>query len=188
MNYKELNKLHQTKVHGMIERVSQDDFKWEEDDLDQIVLGVIDSQLDRSYYPDDAKLVLNEINKLIKAFNNRIIQQDEFFANICETINKNHSIIPYVSPQYYKTKLDEQKACVISAPGGMGKTHYVKYIEEKLASRMIEHLCVYGKFILDSNDIDWSEILEVSNKREFVLVIDAFNELSIENQKVFFAI
>ena len=185
MIYKELNKQHQTKVHGVIEHVSQEDFKWEEDDLDQIVLGVFDSQLDRSYYTDDAKAVLYEINKLINDFNNRIIQQEEFFVNISEIINKSQHIKPHVSTQYYKTKLDEQKACIISAPGGMGKTHYVKYIEEKLANRTIEHLCVYGKFIVNSNDIDWSEIIEVSNKREFVLVIDAFNELSIENQKVF---
>lgn len=185
MNFKILNKQHIVKINGTIELLGQADFKWEDDDLDNIVLGSFNSQPDRSYYSKDAKSILREINKNIYDYNGRKLQVDEFAVKIKDLISKDRSIQTYIPSHYYETQIKKQKSCVIVGPGGMGKSHYVKYIEEKLSNKKIAHLCVYGKYIANSDDIDWDELITLSNIQEFVLIIDAYNELPQSLQKVF---
>ena len=48
---------------------------------------------------------------------------------------------------------------MISGEGGIGKSYFIKCFEEQLEQKNIEHLCIYGKFEKDTNNIDVEEII-----------------------------
>lgn len=50
-----------------------------------------------------------------------------------------------------------------------------------IGTKNIEHLCIYGKFEKDTNNIDVEEIIKASDAG-FVFIVDAINEMSEEGQ------
>ena len=71
--------------------------------------------------------------------------------------------------------------CLISGEGGIGKSYFIKCFEEQLEQKNIEHLCIYGKFEKNTNNIDVEEIIRASHTG-FVFIVDAINEMSEEGQ------
>ena len=115
-------------------------------------------------------------NSLIDQFNHNTIDKESFLQSIDEL--SNDVALPYnMTFQYYKTIISEQESMLISGIGGIGKSHYVSYIEKKLSRYQIPHLCIYGKFLDNNSTIPWEEIFEIASREDFVLVIDAYNEL-----------
>lgn len=71
--------------------------------------------------------------------------------------------------------------CLISGEGGIGKSYFIKCFEEQLEQNNIEHLCIYGKFEKNINNINVEEIIKASDEG-FVFIFDAINEMSEEGQ------
>lgn len=182
MNYIDLNNLHKREILRHIDSFGQEDFKWEDNNLDNIILGVFEREVEYSNYSSQTKNVVSEINKLIYAYNDRKIRKSNFIDGIKNAISKDSYYSQTHSADYYVNYIEMHKSMYIIGLGGMGKSHYVKYAETLLSNRNIAHLCLYGKYLTDLSVIDWDEIIKCSNSAEFVLIIDAYNELSVDNQ------
>lgn len=75
------------------------------------------------------------------------------------------------------------KACVMSGEGGIGKSYFLKCLEETLEKEGTKHLCVYGKFEKEINRIDFNQIANLAQRETFVIIIDAINEMHSNAQK-----
>ena len=71
----------------------------------------------------------------------------------------------------------QHKFCLISGEGGIGKSFFIKSFEEQLDNKNIPHLCIYGKFEKNIDNIDITEIIKES-ENGFVFIVDAINEMS----------
>ena len=76
----------------------------------------------------------------------------------------------------------QQECCLISGEGGIGKSYFIMCLEEEFERRNISHLCLYGKFEKNINNIELNEIIEDS-KNGFVFIVDAINEMSENGQE-----
>ena len=81
-----------------------------------------------------------------------------------------------------KECVSQHKFCLISGEGGIGKSFFVKCLEESLENEQIPHLCIYGKFEKDTENIDVNEIIN-NHKNRFVFIVDAINEMSEYGQR-----
>lgn len=178
MNYIELNNKHQTNIRGIITYDSETQFKWVDDELEYIILNKFRpvpriNGLHNERY---------EIDSLITKYNDRRMDSAAFLNSIRAI--ENGKALPYeYTSHYYFSNLKMQKSLLISGFGGMGKSHYVYYMDNLLSKHDILHLCVYGKFIDDITAIPWDDILAIAQKQEFVFILDAFNELCEVDQK-----
>jgi len=76
-----------------------------------------------------------------------------------------------------KDFITKSKFLVIKGVGGIGKSHFVKEIQEELKKQNTLYLVCYGKSNLDIDLLPWNEIKEYIKSKEFILIIDAVNEL-----------
>ena len=172
MDYIELNNRHQAKMRGIISLDSETEFEWVDKNLDNAFLRII--PMIRNAIQN--RELTTAFNSLIDQFNHNTIDKESFLQSIDEL--SNDVALPYnMTFQYYKTIISEQESMLISGIGGIGKSHYVSYIEKKLSQYQIPHLCIYGKFLDNNSTIPWEEIFEIASCEDFVLVIDAYNEL-----------
>ena len=74
------------------------------------------------------------------------------------------------------SKVKLHKCCLISGEGGIGKSFFIYSFQKKLEELGIQHLCLYGKFEKNTNNIDVNEIKTVGNSG-FVFIVDAINEM-----------
>ena len=77
--------------------------------------------------------------------------------------------------------------CLISGEGGIGKSYFIKCFEERLETKNIPHLCLYGKFEKDIYNLDIEEIIN-DCKSGFVFIVDAVNEMSEKGQEDLFQV
>lgn len=89
--------------------------------------------------------------------------------------------LPRIRKYEIESYMKLHKFCLISGEGGIGKSYFIKCFEEQLEQRNIAHLCVYGKFEKDTNNIDVEGIISAS-EAGFVFIVDAINEMSEEGQ------
>lgn len=172
MNYIELNNRHQAKMRGIIALDSETEFEWVDKNLDNAFLRII---------PEIRNTIKNRelttvFNSLIHQFNHKTIDTESFLQRI-DALTKDVALPYNMTIQYYNTIISEQESMLISGIGGIGKSHYVFYIEKELSRYRIPHLCIYGKFLDNNSTIPWDEIFEIASREDFVLVIDAYNEL-----------
>lgn len=80
------------------------------------------------------------------------------------------------------SKVKLHKCCLISGEGGIGKSFFIYSFQKKLEESGTPHLCLYGKFEKNTNNIDVNEIKTVGNSG-FVFIVDAINEMSDEGQR-----
>ena len=147
MEYKLLNLRNRKKMNGICK--SEIEMEWEDSELTEILLGTL-PKVRRTR--DDEK-VTKQINVLE-------------IRDVC----------PYwygIDTFEIQRRMDMQKFCLISGEGGIGKSYFVKCLEEELERKNIEHLCIYGKFEKNIDVIDETEIIEVAKENTFVLVVDA---------------
>ena len=164
-------------------------FKWQ----DKYLLNTLLKQFDRIYRytndPDD--LDKNEsfikINDYINDFNNKKMLETEFIENLNQELKKLLKEYPEIRYRnnfdinYYKKELSLSNRLLISGEAGIGKSYYLYEFSEKLKNKKIPYLCIYGKY---TKTISNKIMKEISNiKSDFYLIIDAYNELPIEEQK-----
>ena len=70
------------------------------------------------------------------------------------------------------------KFCIISGEGGIGKSYFVRCLEERVEAQGIPHLFVYGKFEKTTEKIEVGQILSEADDKGFVFAFDAINEMT----------
>lgn len=82
-----------------------------------------------------------------------------------------------------KDFISKSKFLVIKGVGGIGKSHFVKEIQEELKKQNTLYLVCYGKSNLDIDSLPWNEIKEYIKEKEFIIIVDAVNELEKTSRK-----
>jgi len=111
--------------------------------------------------------------------------RDVFLKNIKELINTiRNKVSNWYGLDFYTVEesIRQQEFCLISGEGGIGKSYFIKCLEEEFEKNGIPHLCIYGKFEKDISNIDVNEIIREGTKG-FVFMVDAINEMSEEGQE-----
>ncbi len=114
------------------------------------------------YFSTDKEVFINDINKSIDE-----IRQNEKYWNGLNVLEVENVI-------------REQSFCLMNGEGGIGKSYFVKCLEEEVDKMNIPHLCLYGKFEKDVHNI---EVDEIKKESRFFMIIDAVNEMSEKGQK-----
>ena len=108
-----------------------------------------------------------------------------FISEIEKNIDEIRKIEPYWSGVFIP-RVEEaimlHKGCLISGEGGIGKSYFIKCLEEELKTIGKKHLCLYGKFCPTISEIDFNEIATIAKTEEFVFIFDAINEIDEQSQ------
>ena len=192
MTYKELN-LNQKKQINSIFNTSPYHFEWEDEDFIEHLTGKLpEIRYYNDYTSNEERDKINKkihnLRQIMDSYNTFWTDnQKELFvaeiekkvSEICEVRKTWHGIDLY----RIKECIEMQKSCLVIGNGGIGKSYFIKCLEERLEKESIEHLCIYGKFVKDIYDLDVEEIISLGKNIGFVFIVDAINEMSEEGQK-----
>lgn len=177
MNYKMLNSDQRQKMKQIIN--NEINMNWEEPDFFDTLLGKLPTV---RHYQEE-----NEIQTELATLSKLLSQYDSFCDNKKIFIERIESIVATIRNKranWYGLNIYEveecirqQEFCLISGEGGIGKSYFIKCLEEEFEQRSIPHLCIYGKFEKDTINIELDEIIHDSQKG-FVFIVDAINEMS----------
>ena len=112
---------------------------------------------------------------------------NNFIKSINKILDNMQTIEPFwshVSIKRIEKEYRFHKCCIISGEGGIGKSFFVKCLEEELQKLSKKHLVLYGKHCKDLSVIDFDEIISIGQKEEFVFVFDAINEIELSDQLI----
>lgn len=163
---------------------NEEDFKWEDTDLIDFLKGKLPLLRNTSSDPQVVKLY----NALIKEYDSyNFFESDSktFISAITKLIDDIRKVDMYwsgISIPLVEETIKIHKGCLISGEGGIGKSYFVKCLEEELEIAQKKHLCLYGKLCPNIQDIDFSEIASVAQAEEFVFIFDAINEIDKQSQ------
>lgn len=182
MNYKLLNSDQRKRMRQIINH--EFEMKWEEPDFFNTLIG----NLPLIHHSQNE----NEIREELTALERRLSQYDVFLENKEIFIKDIENIVTRIKNKkanWYgisiyevEESIRQQECCLISGEGGIGKSYFIKCLEEEFERRNIPHLCIYGKFEKDTNNIELNEIIEDS-QNGFVFMADAINEMSEMGQE-----
>lgn len=184
MNYKLLNKKQKDRMKAIT--TSEFTMEWEFPEFMNYLLGELPEV--RNHYKDNNKEVeykVTSLKKTMSTYNafsaNKSIFLQEVEKAIADIHQTNDS---WCGLNLYEVEkcIKLHKVCLISGEGGIGKSYFIKCFEEQLEKIGIEHLCIYGKFEKNTDNIDEGEIIKASSSG-FVFIVDAINEMSDEGQK-----
>lgn len=181
-SYKKITDIHRRKMNEICNNSWT--FTWEKPWL----IDVLSGNLPKIRETNNDKEIQNDIYSLKQLFNN----YDACISNKKNFLKKAKEMIEAIKDKNKGWRgidiyhLDEciwlQSFCLISGEGGIGKSYFIKCLEEKLQEKGIEHLCIYGKFEKDLEDIDTEGIIQASSTG-FVFMVDAINEMSSIGQR-----
>lgn len=144
-------------------------------------IAVYDSEISGEIY---------SLEKLLASYDAFSSEKEEFLQKIKDHID----VIRGKKASWYGLNLYEIEECVhlhefclISGEGGIGKSYFIKCFEERLETKNIPHLCLYGKFEKDIYNLDIEEIIN-DCKSGFVFIVDAVNEMSEKGQEDLFQV
>ena len=182
MNYSALNNDQRQKMKQIINNEITMD--WKDPDFFDTLLGKLPSV--RHYQKED------EIQTELVTLNKLLSRYDSFCSNRENFIKKLKNIIAAIQNKknnwyglnIYEVEecVQQQEFCLISGEGGIGKSYFIKCLEEEFEQKDIPHLCIYGKFEKDTSNIELDEIIKNSQKG-FVFIVDAINEMSNKGQE-----
>lgn len=184
MGNKELNKIHKDRMKGTCHEVVQ--FDWQDGELMGFLLGGLPS-IRKDSSMEKARDKCFRLEKTYQTYSFFSSEKEKFLSDLKELVADIKLDIPYwygLNFALLENVLNMHKCCLISGEGGIGKSYFIKCFEQELEKRDIKHLCLYGKFLKDIDDIDFDEIKETGKAEEFVFVFDAINELPDTSQVV----
>ena len=179
MNYLDLNEHNKRRMSGSCN--NNEHFEWEDSTFIEIIKGNLPSIRNYSNHIDVQKLY-QKILRLCREYDHFKTDQVEFQNELQLIINEIRKIEPYwngVDLADFSDAIKIHKFCLISGEGGIGKSYFVKCLEEELERKHIKHLCVYGKITKDVSSIDFEEIRQIGENETFVFVFDAINEIAV---------
>lgn len=181
MNYRVLNKNQKDRMNA----ISNPDYvmEWENPEFMDYLMGELPKI--RRYQKDkEAEHEISSLEKVLATYDAFLSEKSAFIEEVAKKI----SDIQNLKGSWYGLSLYEIETymslhsfCLISGEGGIGKSYFIKCFEEQLEQNNIEHLCIYGKFEKNTNNINVEEIIKASDEG-FVFVFDAINEISEEGQ------
>lgn len=181
LSYFELNKYHRKRMNQICSMDYK--FEWEDKNIINILLG----NLPKIWHYSDETKVKKEIDRLEEYYNKYNffkVDRVKFIQDIkklINDINKKNEFWHGLDVFQIDRAIKLQEFCLISGEGGIGKSFFIKCLEEKIDALNISHLCIYGKFKKDFKDIDAEEIISAS-ENGFIFIVDAINELSSDGQ------
>lgn len=182
MDYILVNKEQRRKINKITNNNIR--LEWNNPSLLNTLMGEL-SEI-KSYNCDDD--IRNMVSCLIKKYSSYNVfdtNKEDFFNDIKKDVDeiKNISLNWFGLNLYtLEEELRIHEFCMIKGPGGIGKSYFIKCLEEKLTEKRIPHLCIYGKFIKDFSNIEFDVISQVALKEGFVFIFDAMNEISEDMQ------
>ena len=182
MNYKELNKNQRDRM----KQISSNSYtmEWENPEFMDCLLGGLPGI---RKFQDDKNIIceLVELEKTMSTYDAFLSNKESFLKKIENII----TLIQKKNDSWYGLNIYElgkylkiHRFCLISGEGGIGKSYFIKCLEEQLEKKNIEHLCIYGKFEKDIVRIDVEQIMN-SSEKGFVFICDAINEMSEAGQQ-----
>ena len=139
MNYKELNNDHKRKMQEICNH--QEHFEWEDSNLIDYLKGNLPNLRNTSY---DL-----EVAKLFKTLSQKYREYTFFDSNPKVFISEISSIIDTIRDydQYWygvsiydiENTMNLHKGCLISGEGGIGKSYFIKCLEEELEKLRKNH-------------------------------------------------
>ena len=182
MDYKLLNDNQRKRM----KQISNSDFKmeWENPEFLDVLAGQL-PKIRQTQQDKGANVEISSLEKLYSQYNFFKTDRDVFLKNIKELINTiRNKVSNWYGLDFYTVEesIRQQEFCLISGEGGIGKSYFIKCLEEEFEKNGIPHLCIYGKFEKDISNIDVNEIIREGTKG-FVFMVDAINEMSEEGQE-----
>lgn len=181
MDYRVLNKNQKDRMNAISSPAYV--MEWENPEFMDYLMGELPKI--RRYQKDkEAEHEISSLEKMLETYDAFLSEKSAFIDEIAKKISdiKNlkgswHGLSLYEIETY----MSLHSFCLISGEGGIGKSYFIKCFEEQLEQNNIEHLCIYGKFEKNTNNINVEEIIKASDEG-FVFVFDAINEISEEGQ------
>lgn len=182
MNYIELNLIHKQKMDTLCN--NPEHFEWE----DTTFMDYLKGSLPRLRNTSSNSAITGLFHSLTKKYSSYSFYDSEpiaFISEIEKIIDEIRKIEPYWSgvfiPRVEET-IRLHKGCLISGEGGIGKSYFIKCLEEEFKTIGKKHLCLYGKFCPTISEIDFNEISAIAKTEEFVFIFDAINEIDEQSQ------
>lgn len=181
MDYRVLNKNQKDRMNAISNPAYV--MEWENPEFMDYLMGELPKI--RRYQKDkEAEHEISSLEKVLATYDAFFSEKSAFIEEIAKKISDIRNLKGYwhgLSLYEIETYMSLHRFCLISGEGGIGKSYFIKCFEEQLEQNNIEHLCIYGKFEKNTNNINVEEIIKASDEG-FVFVFDAINEISEEGQ------
>lgn len=177
MNYIELNLNNKKKMQGTCQNHKK--FEWEDSNIIDLLQGNL-PEIKNTSNNNNIISLYHDLKQKYNSYNFFTTNIVDFINEINEKVKKIRHIDPFwsgVNLYSFDETIKMHKFCLISGEGGIGKSFFIKCLEEELTNKKIKHLCLYGKFFKDIKTIDFDEIIPIANTEEFVFIFDAINEI-----------
>lgn len=181
MDYRVLNKNQKDRMNAISNPAYV--MEWENPEFMDYLMGELPKI--RRYQKDkEAEHEISSLEKVLATYDAFFSEKSAFIEEIAKKISDIQNVKGSwhgLSLYEIETYMSLHSFCLISGEGGIGKSYFIKCFEEQLEQNNIEHLCIYGKFEKNTNNINVEEIIKASDEG-FVFVFDAINEISEEGQ------
>lgn len=181
MDYRVLNKNQKDRMNAISNPAYV--MEWENPAFMDYLMGELPKI--RRYQKDkEAEHEISSLEKVLATYDAFFSEKSAFIEEIAKKISDIRNLKGSwhgLSLYEIETYMSLHRFCLISGEGGIGKSYFIKCFEEQLEQNNIEHLCIYGKFEKNTNNINVEEIIKASDEG-FVFVFDAINEISEEGQ------
>ena len=181
MDYRVLNKNQKDRMNAISNPAYV--MEWENPEFMDYLMGELPKI--RRYQKDkEAEHEISSLEKVLATYDAFLSEKSAFIEGIAKKISDIQNLKGSwhgLSLYEIETYMSLHSFCLISGEGGIGKSYFIKCFEEQLEQNNIEHLCIYGKFEKNTNNINVEEIIKASDEG-FVFVFDAINEISEEGQ------
>lgn len=178
MNCSDLNKKNKEQMERSC-RIKEH-FEWEDNEIFNILLGDLPTFSSHSNNIDIREKEI-QLLKIYNSYEFPLKNSEMFLSEIDNWVKEIQKTEPYRNTYLVENiskAIKIHKFCLINGEGGIGKSYFIKMLEDKLETQGIKHLCIYGKFEKDLSNVNFDEIINLSNEEVFVFIIDAINEMS----------
>lgn len=187
MKYKKINEEQRRRMDNIMDKDPHIEF-FDPDFLKVLVakLPRIEVNYRENKENEKVKEYVKELENLLSSYNIFTTNKQVFLEEIKQILtNIKEEDLDWNRFNLYKLEntLDYHDSRLISGPGGIGKSYFIRKYEGRLEEENIPHLCFYGKFEKDLEDID-SYIHEIiAETSGFIFIVDAINEMSDKGQE-----
>lgn len=182
MDYKKVNKYHREKINEITN--NNIEMEWNDPNLIEMLIGKLPKLVSYDSMKDGYEEFLN-LKKIYDSYNSFETDKEKFLTQIKELENvifSKNELWSGINTNYLEDVVKMHEFCVIKGPGGIGKSYFIKCLEDELSKVQISHLCIYGKFLRDLSFIDFNELAQIVENEKFIFIVDAINEIGKDIQ------
>ena len=154
MDYRVLNKNQKDRMNAISNPAYV--MEWENPEFMDYLMGELPKI--RRYQKDkEAEHEISSLEKVLATYDAFFSEKSAFIEEIAKKISDIQNLKGSwrgLSLYEIETYMSLHSFCLISGEGGIGKSYFIKCFEEQLEQNNIEHLCIYGKFEKNTNNIN----------------------------------